>query len=133
MFIVMLIESGLLRFFIDNRDFDDWESTALSWVIAAFVISVLITLVMMGYKGLRKSLAGTVGEKTWSRKQTILLMIVGLLPVFCVTFIVWWSTRDYYNFVGAGGFFKGVLLSWILYITFMLIGHLMSSWRREIL
>lgn len=130
---LMLFESNFLRFFIENPDIDDWETTAFGWVLAALVVSVLIAGVMLTYKAISKYLAGSINQKAWSRGSTVLLMLIGLAPVFLVIFVVWYFSRDYYNFIGVGGLVKGIVLSWILYLFFMFLVHLLSPWRREIL
>lgn len=132
-FAALLLESDLLKFFVENRDLEDWSDTAVSWLVAALVISVLVAGLMFGYKGLRKYTAPNIKEKTWSRGQTVLLIIVGLLPVFLAILIVWYSTRDFFNVVGTMGLLKGAVFAWLLYLIFMFGGHLASSWRREIM
>ena len=131
--LLVILESDFLKFFTTNRDIDDWESTALSWVLAALVISVLCAGLMMFIKWMRKHLAGNIKEKTWSRGETVLFMIVGMLPVFLVVLIIWYATRDYFNIIGVGGLLKGIIFSWVLYLLLMFVGHLLSPWRREIL
>lgn len=129
----LLAESDLLKFFVENRDLEDWSDTAVSWLMAALVVSVLIAGLMFAYKALRKYTAPNIREKTWSRGQTLLLILVGLLPVFVAIFVVWYSTRDFFNVVGTMGLLKGVVFAWLLYIAIMLGGHLASPWRREIM
>jgi hypothetical protein len=133
MLLLTILESDFLKFFTTNREIDDWQDTASSWVLTALVISVLCAGLMLAYKWLRKYLAGSIKEKTWSRGETVLLMVIGLLPVFIVVLIFWYATRDYFNIIGVGGLIKGIVFSWLLYLLFMFIGHLVSPWRREIL
>lgn len=132
-YLPMMFESSLLRFFIENPDIDEWETTALGWVLAALVVSVLISGVMLTYKAIKKYLACNIEQKAWSRGSTVLLILSGLAPVLLVIFSVWYFNRDYYNFIGVGGLVKGIVLSWILYLFFMFMGHMLSSWRREML
>lgn len=131
--LLSMLESSFLRFFTSNREIDDWQDTALSWVMTAFVIAVFGAGLMMAYKALRKYLAGNIKQKTWSRGETVLLMLIGLLPVFIVVLLFWYATRDYFNIIGVGGLIKGTVFAWLLYLLFMLLGHLFSPWRREIL
>jgi hypothetical protein len=131
--LLAIFESELLRFFTSNREIDDWEDTATSWLMAAFVIAVLSAGLMLFYKWLRKSLAGSIKEKAWSRGETVLLMVIGLAPVFLAVLGIWYATRDYFNIIGVGGLIKGVVFAWLLYLLFMFLGHLVSPWRREIL
>jgi hypothetical protein len=126
-------ESDFLQFFADNRDFDNWEDTALNWVVAALVVSVLCAGLTLIYKWFRKKSAGVIKEQAWSRGETIVLMLAGLLPVFLLTLAVWFASRDFGNVIGVGGLMKGVAFSWVLYLLLMFIGHLASPWRRELL
>lgn len=128
-----ILDSGFLRLFADNRDLDNWDDTAMNWVIAALVVSVLCAGAMMIYKWIRKKSAGVIKEQTWSRGETVVLILVGLLPVFLVVLITWYYSRDFFNVVGVGGLLKGVAFSWLLYLVFMVLGHLVSPWRRELL
>lgn len=131
--LMALLESDFLRFFIENRDFEDWEDTATSWLIAALVVSVLVAGLMLGYKALRKYMAANIREKTWSRGQTVGLIFLGIFPVFVVIWIVWYASRDFVNIVGVIGLLKGAFFSWVLYLLVMVVVHLASPWRREIL
>ncbi|HZH30734.1 MAG TPA: hypothetical protein VEY11_08215 [Pyrinomonadaceae bacterium] len=128
-----VLESDFLKFFIENRDLDDWSETATSWLIAAFVVSVLVAGLMMAFKGIRKYMASNIKEKTWSRGETVVLMLGGLLPVFLGILYVWYTTRDFFNIVGVTGLLKGIAFAWLLYLLFMVVGHLASPWRREII
>jgi hypothetical protein len=131
--LLTLFESDFLKFFTSNREIDDWQDTASGWVLTALVISVLCAGLMLFYKWLRKYMAGSIKEKTWSRGETSLLILVGLIPVFLAALIIWYATRDYFNIIGVGGLVKGIVFSWLLYLIFMFAGHLLSPWRREIL
>ncbi len=130
---LLLQESDFLAWLIDNRDADGWEETAQSWFIAAIVIAVLCSGLILFYKWLKKHSAKNINEKIWSRGQTVILMLVGLLPVFLMMLVLWYVTRDYFDVVGVGGLFKGILFGWLLYLFLMFIGHVASPWRREIL
>lgn len=131
--LLTMLESDFLRFFIENPDINDWETTALGWVLAALVVSVLVAGLMLACKAVSKHLAGNIEQKAWSRGRTVLLILIGLGPVFLAIFVVWYFSRDYYNFIGVGGLIKGIVLSWFFYLFLMFLGHLLSSWRREIL
>ncbi|HEV7398392.1 MAG TPA: hypothetical protein VGN86_17905 [Pyrinomonadaceae bacterium] len=133
MLALVLESSSFLQLFVDSCDEEGCEDTALNWLIAAIVIALIAALLMLGYKWLRKYTAINLVQKAWSRGKTVVLMIVGLLPVVIVLSIVWYATRNFYNYVGVGGLLKGIVISWILYLIFMLTGHLVSPWRREIL
>lgn len=125
--------SSFLQMFVDSCDEEGCEDTALNWVIAAVVVAVVCALLMLALKWLRKYTAINIVQKAWSRGQTIVLIIVGLVPVLLVLLTIWYITRNFYNYVGVGGLLKGVLMSWLLYVLFMFAGHVLSPWRREIL
>ena len=125
-------ESGFFGWLIDNHDADGWEDTAQSWLFAAIVVAVICAGLMIFYKWLKKRSAESIERKIWSRGKTIILMLVGLLPLLLMMTALWYSTRDYFDVVGVGGLLKGVVLGWILYLMLMLIGHLASPWRREL-
>jgi len=130
---VTLIESDFLGWLTDNHDADGWEDTAQSWLIAAIVIAILCAGMMMFYKWLKKSSAANLNQKIWSRGQTVMLMIVGLVPLFLSMLALWYSKGDYFDIVGLGGLFKGILFGWLFYLCLMFIGHVAGPWRREIL
>jgi uncharacterized membrane protein YqjE len=119
--------------FIDSCEDEGCDETALNWVIATIVVSIVAALLMLAVKGLKKYAAINLIQKAWSRGQTVVLIIVGLLPVLIVLIVIWYSTRNFFNYVGVGGLLKGVVLAWLLYVFLMFAGHLLSPWRREIL
>jgi hypothetical protein len=125
--------SSFLQMFVDSCDEEGCEDTALNWVIAAVVVAVVCALIMLAFKWLRKYTAINIVQKAWSRGRTILLIIAGLIPVLLVLITLWYFNRNFYNYVGVGGLLKGVLVSWLLYVLFMFVGHVSSPWRREIL
>lgn len=131
--LLTLLESDFLKFFTTNREIDDWQDTATSWVLTALVIAILGAGLMLSYKWLRKFMAGSIIEKTWSRGETVVLMLIGLVPVLLASLAIWYSTRDYFNIIGVGGLIKGILFAWLLYLVMMFVGHVVSPWRREIL
>jgi hypothetical protein len=133
MLTLLIQSSAFLDLFIDSCEDDGCEATALNWVLAAVVVSIICSLVMLGVKWLRKYAAINLIQKAWSRGQTALLITVGLVPVLVVLLIVWYTTRNFFNYVGMGGLLKGVVFAWLLYVLMMLTGHLLSPWRREIL
>lgn len=127
-----LQSSGLLELFADNRDYDNWEDTALNWVIAALVVSVVCAGLMLAYKWFRKKSARVIREQAWSRGETILLMAVGLFPALLLTIGLWLYSRDFGNVIGVGGLVKGIAFAWLLYLVLMIVAHLASPWRREL-
>jgi uncharacterized membrane protein len=128
-----ILESDFLQFFADNRDYDNWDEVTLNWVIAAVVISVICTGMMMAYKWWRKKSAGVIRLEAWSRGETLVLITVGLLPVLLLTLVVYYYSRDFENVVGIGGLVKGILFSWLLYLLLIAGGHAVSAWRHELL
>ena len=129
----LIQSSSFLRLFVDTCEEEGCEDTALNWVIAALVIAIVCALVMLAFKWLRKYTAINIVQKAWSRGQTFVLILAGFIPVVLVLLVVWYSTRNFFNYVGVGGLLKGVVMAWLLYVLFMFTGHLVSPWRREII
>jgi hypothetical protein len=130
---ILLQESDLFGWLIDNHDADGWQETAQSWLFAGIVIAVICAGLMLSYKWLKKHSAENIDKKIWSRGQTVMLMIVGLLPLLLMMTVLWYSTRDYFDVVGVGGLLKGVVVGWLFYLVLMFVGHVASPWRRELL
>lgn len=134
---LILLQSGFwnsfLRFFIENTEDDLWKETATSWIITAFVVAVLIAGVSFGYKALRKAAAAHHDKKIWSRGKTWLSFFIGLFPVFFTLLFIWYLKLDFVNFIQLGGLLKGTLFAWIVYLFLMIVGHLVSPWRRELI
>jgi hypothetical protein len=124
---------GFLRFFIGDSDLDEWQDTAFPWFITAVVVAILVAGVVFAFKGYRKKVAGIAWKKIWTRRETWLLVVVGVFPVFIVLLIIWYLNHDFYNFVQVGGLLKGAVFSWLLYLVIMVLGHLVSPWRRELI
>ena len=133
MLALLLQSSGFLQLFVDSCEDEGCEETALNWVIAVVVVAIVCALLMLAFKGLKKYTAINLIQKGWSRGQTLILIVVGVLPVLIALIIIWYTTRNFFNYVGVGGLLKGVVFSWFLYVLFMFSGHLLSPWRREIL
>ena len=130
----LLLQSfDFLQMFLDSCEDDGCEDTALNWVIAAIVVAIVCSLLMLGVKWLKKYTAINIVQKAWSRGQTIVLIILGLLPVLITLIVIWYTTRNFFNYVGVGGLLKGVVVSWLVYMLFVFTGHLLSPWRRELL
>lgn len=129
----LLFQDDFLRLFIENIESDNWQDTAISWLITAIVVAVLGAIMTFGVKAFLKASAKIQVEKIWSRGKTWLLIGIGLLPLFLVLLGIWYFTRDFRNFVLIGGLFKGTVFAWLLYIFLMILGHLVSPWRRELI
>jgi hypothetical protein len=133
MLALLLQSSSFLRLFVDSCDEDGCEDTALNWLIATVVVALLCALLMLAYKWLKKYTAINIVQKAWSRGQTTVMIIVGLVPSLLILLTVWYTTRNFFNYVGVGGLLKGIVVSWAFYALFMVTGHLLGPWRREIL
>ena len=136
MFLIFLQSSfwrSFSRFFIEDIDTDLWEETATSWVITALVVAILLAGLSFGYKAIKKAAAAHHDKKIWSRGKTWLSFFIGLFPVFLVLLLLWYLDRDYTNYIKIGGLLKGTLLAWIIYLFLMIVGHLASPWRRELI
>jgi H+/Cl- antiporter ClcA len=127
------MESDFLRFFIDNIEPDDWADTAMSWLTVAIVVAVLGAGLIFAFKAGRKSMAHIAKNKIWTRGQTWLLILIGIFPIFLTLLVVWYMSRDYFNFIQIGGLLKGTLFAWLIYLFLMVTGHLVSPWRRELI
>ena len=130
---LILQSSGFLQLFMDTCEDEGCEDTALNWVIAVLVVALVCALLMLAIKWLKKYTAINLIQKAWSRGQTIVLIIIGVMPVLLALIIIWYTTRNFFNYVGVGGLLKGVVFSWVVYVLLMFTGHLLSPWRREIL
>lgn len=122
---------SLLRLITPSRA-SGWKDTAFDWLIAAIVVAVVCAGLMLVYKMMLKQRAPNIKARVWRRGKTVGFILGGLLPVMVATFIIWYLSRDFFNIVGVGGLFKGILFSWILYLFLMLAGHTWGEWRRDI-
>ena len=130
----LLLQSfDFLQMFLDSCEDDGCEETALSWVIAAIIVAIIYSLFTLAFKWLKKYTAINIVQKAWSRGQTVVLIIVGLLPVLITLIVIWYTTRNFFNYVGVGGLLKGIVVSWLVYMLFVFTGHSLSPWRRELL
>jgi len=130
---LLLWSFDFLQMLLDSCEDEGCEDTALNWLIAAIVVAIVCSLFMLGVKGLKKYTAINLVQKAWSRGQTVVLIIVGLLPVLITLIVIWYTGRNFFNYVGVGGLLKGIVLSWVVYMFFVFTGHLLSPWRRELL
>lgn len=133
MVLALFQDSSILQTFVNSTDEVGWEDTALNWLLAALVISVVCAGVMLTIKWLKKRGARNILQKTWAANKTIILILSGLMPVLLALLIVWYMTRNFFNYVSGGGLLKGIVISWFLYVLFMVAGHLLSpKWRRDL-
>lgn len=133
MLALLIQSSSFLQLFMDACEDEGCDETALNWVLAAVVVAIVGALLMLAVKGVKKYLAINIKQKSWSQGQTLILVLVGILPVLLALIIIWYTVRNFFNYVGVGGLLKGVVFSWLLYGLLMFTGHLLSPWRREIL
>ena len=122
----------MLKFLMQQRP-EGWEATAQSWLMAIIVIALLGAGAMFAFKAVKKLAAKTSNARPWSRGQTLGLIAVGLLLVPSVLALIWYFTSDYYEYVGGSGLLSGFFVSWVVYLIAMVLGHLVSPWRRELL
>lgn len=122
---------SILRFFIQPvaLDIEGAYDTALSWLITAIVIAVLLTIGMQVFKWLLKARAAMV-DRYWPLRKTITFMAAGLFPVFAALSAIYYFTLDYTSIVGVSGLFKGVVFAWLLYISLMVSSDLIFPWSR---
>src|ERR1044072_2840599 len=109
MFALILQRSGFLQLFMDACEDEGCEETALNWVIAAVVVAIVCALLMLAIKWLKKYTAINLIQKAWSRGQTIVLIIVGVLPVLLTLIVIWYTTRNFFNYVVFCGMVKEVV------------------------
>jgi H+/Cl- antiporter ClcA len=130
---LMFLESSFLRLFADNVDPDNWDDTAMSWVITAIVVAILGAGIIFAVKAARKSMADIARKKIWTRGQTWLLIFIGIFPIFIAMWIIWYMQHDFLAVIQIGGLIKGTFFAWLLYVFVMVIGHLVGPWRRELI
>src|ERR1041384_3958551 len=128
MLALLLQSSGFLQLFVDACEDEGCEETALNWVIAVVVVAIVCALLMLAFKGLKKYTAINLIQKGWSRGQTLILIIVGVLPVLIALVIIWYTTRNFFNYVGVGGLLKGVVFSWLPGGVLVFLGNLFFPW-----
>jgi small-conductance mechanosensitive channel len=123
---------GLLEWFTGDTSVDGWQETALNWLIAALVISVVCTGLMAVVKFVMKQKASRPEQRIWPRGKAVLFILLGLLPVLLLAIIVWYLSRDFVNIMTISGLFKGILFAWVLYLLLMLAGHTWGEWRNDL-
>ncbi|MFN0141504.1 MAG: hypothetical protein ACKVQW_15640 [Pyrinomonadaceae bacterium] len=129
--IALFLENDFLRTLVELAD--DEPDTATAWVTTAVVLAVLVALLIFAFKGFRKYMAEIARRKIWTRRQTWLAIVVGFVPIFLSLLVIRWFSLDYTNFISIGDLFKGTLFAWLVYLILMVLGHLVSPWRRELI
>jgi hypothetical protein len=121
---MLILQEESANLFLDwfipenNRGIAGAQDTAMSWVISGIVIAVLITGAMSFLKWLLKERA-SLRDKRWVISKVILYMLAGWVPVFAILWLFYYFNDDFKMVLEVGGFFKGVLFTWSLYIFFM--------------
>lgn len=131
--IFLFFQSSFLRLFLEKTGAPGAQAVATQWVIRSIVIALVVAGLMLGFKALRKYMADVARKRVWTRGQTWLLIVIGFAPVFIILWLNWWMTFNFLTFVGNSGLFSGVLLGWLVYLITMILGHLVSPWRRELI
>lgn len=123
---------ALLEWFTGDPSVPNWESTTTNWLIAALVIAVVCTGAMAMFKLFLKAKAPNPRQRIWPRFKTIKFILFGLLPVLAIISTAWYLSHDFINIIAMPGLFKGVLLSWTIYLLFMLVTHAWGEWRDDL-
>ena len=132
MLIYIFLANDLLRFFTEDRSIRGWEEAATSWLITGLVVAAVVAGLMLLYKLMQKKAAGNIKEQVWSRGESVLLMLAGLLPVLLGVAVIWYWSSNFFKVMGVPGLFKGIVFAWVVYLIFMIVGHLAGPWRREL-
>lgn len=114
-----------------NRDLAGWEDIATNWLIAAVVLAVIASMLMVLVKWVMKQRASNPREKTWGLKRTVAFILYGFLPVAVAVAIAWYASLDFHAIAGVPGLFKGILIAWVLYTICMLVAHV-AAWRNDL-
>jgi hypothetical protein len=131
LFLLQGMES-LLEWFTGDTSVADWQSTAISWLIAAVVIAATCTGLMVLIKAFMKMRAPNPRGRIWPRGKAVIFILTGLFPVLVSVSSAWYLSRDYTNIITISGLFKGVLFAWVLYILLMLVSHAWGEWREDL-
>lgn len=123
--------NSLLRTLATNRDVPGWEDTAMNWLVAAIVTATVVTLVMVFTKMLKKKAAAGPVQLTWNRRQTVLFVLAGLLPLAALVAAVWYSSINFQSIAGVPGLLKGILIAWLFYSACMVVAHA-GLWRNDL-
>jgi hypothetical protein len=123
---------AVLEWFTGDPSVPNWESTTTNWLIAALVIAALCTGAMAVFKLFLKAKAPNPRQRIWPRPKTVKFILAGLFPVFAIISMAWYLSHDFTNIIAVPGLFKGVFLSWMIYLLFMLISHAWGEWREDL-
>lgn len=114
--------SSFFRFFIDPSYLDapGAEMAASSWVFTALVIAVLFAALMEVIKWVRKERA-SLNRKHWPIRAVLGWMALGCLPILLCVLGFYASDNRFKQVLGLGGFFKGVVFGWVVYVVAMVV------------
>lgn len=130
--LLLLMQMDFLRLFIDDVTSSNWAELSQSWLTTAAVVAICGSGLVFAAKGFRKYTARLEKNKIWTRGQTWLLIFSGMFPIFVTLLAIWYLTLDFFMFIGTGGLFKATIFAWFAYLVLMVVGHLLSPWRREL-
>lgn len=131
MFVLMFtVYEDFLAFLMADNTTSGWEDVANSWFITTVVVAILGIGLILGFKAYRKSVAGIARNKIWTRRESWLLVFVGIFPIFLILLLIWYTSTDYFDYAHL---LTGTLLAWLIYLVGMVIGHLVSPWKRELI
>ncbi|MBL8150522.1 MAG: hypothetical protein JNN15_11405 [Blastocatellia bacterium] len=134
-FLYLIFYTSILQLFTKSSQVrderEDWGDHVYSWLLTAVVIAVGSALVMLAIKWLLKS-GGDIHTRTWGRSQTIIFMAIGVVPSSLAALLVYLNSTDFQLIIGWSGLLNGILVSWIIYMVLMFVGHIVGSWRNDI-
>lgn len=99
------------------------RATAQEWAITGAVLAVLLTGLMLALKWVLKERAGLVGG-VWPLRKVWGFAFAGVFPAFVVLLALYYFNLNFSMILGVGGFFKGVVFEWLLYLAAMFAGDM---------
>ena len=125
--IILIDISSLVSFCEDDG------MTATLWLVAAMGIGLLTALCPLLVKFLQKLFSDSEQRKVWKIRSTWLLILSGLLPTALFLFSTYYLGQDFRDCVSGAGFFLGLVVSFLSYLILVVLGHLLTPWRRELI
>ena len=107
--------------------------TAMTWVVSAAGIGLIAMFWPLSIKFVQKLLSNTEAGKIWKVSSTWLLIVSGLFPAALFLYIVHYLGQDFHDCVSGQGFFFGLFVACLSYLILVVLFHLFSPWRREII
>lgn len=127
----MQIYTRIAKALIFNTRPNDYESVAIRWLSALFVIAAVLTVGMILYEWLVKRMDGR--RYPWGRNKILLLMLVAVFTTGVGVATVYWFSGDFQTVVTLPGLFVGILVSWLMSTVIFLIGHfIIPDFRRDL-